>query len=92
LPVREIQSIKSNITSGGLGTMGFALPLRSAQNSERRKEQWSQSSVMEYTNDHTGAWHYMQSEVDVKIIILNNNFLGMVRQCSNSFMRRDIRS
>ena len=29
---------------------------------------------------YTGTGHHMQFDVDVKMIILNNNFLGMVRQ------------
>lgn len=77
---------QSNITSGGLGTMGFALPA-----SIGAKLGAPQRPVVAIIGD--GGFQMtiqelgtiMQFEVDVKILILNNQFLGMVRQWQQLF-------
>ena len=46
LPLCKVCTVKSNVTSGGLGTMGFALPAPSAPNMEHRIEQWLQLLAM----------------------------------------------
>src|ERR1044072_7476982 len=77
---------KSNITSGGLGTMGFALPAAIGA-----KFGAPDRTVIAIIGD--GGIHMtiqelgtiMQSEIDVKIMILNNQFLGMVRQWQQLF-------
>jgi len=78
---------KSNITSGGLGTMGYALPAAIGAKFGAPK-----STVVAVIGDggiqmtiqELGT--IMQSNVHVKIIILNNQFLGMVRQWQELFM------
>ena len=78
---------KSKITSGGLGTMGFALPAAIGA-----KVGVPKSTVIAVIGDggiqmtiqELGT--IMQSDVHVKIIILNNQFLGMVRQWQELFM------
>lgn len=80
---------KSNITSGGLGTMGFALP--AAIGAKFGVPARSVVAVIgdggfQMTIQELGT--VMQSQVDIKIIILNNNFLGMVRQWQQLFHDR----
>ena len=80
---------KSNITSGGLGTMGFALPAAIGAKfgaPERTVIAVIGDGGFQMTLQEMGT--IMQSDVDVKIIILNNQFLGMVRQWQELFHER----
>ena len=77
---------RSNITSGGLGTMGFALP--AAIGAKFGDQARTVVAVIgdggfQMTIQELGT--IMQSGVDVKILILNNQFLGMVRQWQELF-------
>src|SRR5258706_1273502 len=77
---------KSNITSGGLGTMGFALP--AAIGAKFGAPQRTVVAIIgdggiQMTIQELGT--IMQSDIHVKILILNNNFLGMVRQWQQLF-------
>ncbi len=77
---------KSNITSGGLGTMGFALP--AAIGAKFGAPQRTVIAIIgdggfQMTLQELGT--IMQGKLDVKIIILNNEFLGMVRQWQQLF-------
>jgi len=77
---------KSNITSGGLGTMGFALPAAIGAKfgaPERTVVAIIGDGGFQMTIQELGT--IMQSEVAVKILILNNRFLGMVRQWQQLF-------
>ena len=77
---------KSNITSGGLGTMGFALPasIGAKLGAEKRTVvAIAGDGGIQMTIQELGT--IMQYGVDVKIIILNNQFLGMVRQWQDLF-------
>ena len=77
---------KSNITSGGLGTMGFALPAAfGAKIGDPNREVIAVigDGGFQMTIQELGA--IFQSEAAVKIVILNNNFLGMVRQWQQLF-------
>ena len=80
---------KSNITSGGLGTMGFALPAAIGAKvgaPERTVVAIIGDGGFQMTLQELGT--IMQSNIDVKIIILNNEFLGMVRQWQELFHER----
>lgn len=80
---------KSNITSGGLGTMGFALPAAIGAKfgaPERTVVAIIGDGGFQMTLQELGT--IMQSKVNVKIIILNNSFLGMVRQWQELFNER----
>jgi acetolactate synthase I/II/III large subunit len=80
---------KSNITSGGLGTMGFALPAAIGAKfgaPEREVIAIIGDGGFQMTIQELGT--IMQSNVNVKIIILNNRFLGMVRQWQQLFNER----
>ena len=77
---------KSNITSGGLGTMGFALPAAIGAKfgaPERTVVAVIGDGGFQMTLQELGT--IMQSKVNVKILILNNEFLGMVRQWQQLF-------
>lgn len=77
---------KSNITSGGLGTMGYALPAAigaSYGDPARTTVAIIGDGGFQMTLQELGT--IMQFKPDVKIIILNNNFLGMVRQWQQLF-------
>jgi len=77
---------KSNITSGGLGTMGYALPAAIGAKygaPERTVIAIIGDGGIQMTIQELGT--IMQFKPDVKIIILNNKFLGMVRQWQELF-------
>ncbi|HEY4155090.1 MAG TPA: biosynthetic-type acetolactate synthase large subunit [Puia sp.] len=77
---------KSNITSGGLGTMGFALPAAIGAKfgaPERAVIAIVGDGGFQMTLQELGT--IMQTGLNVKIIILNNHFLGMVRQWQQLF-------
>ncbi|MAO32406.1 MAG: acetolactate synthase, large subunit, biosynthetic type [Crocinitomicaceae bacterium] len=77
---------KSNITSGGLGTMGFALPAAiGAKLAAQKKNVIAIIGDGGFQMNIQELGTIMQSKVDVKVIILNNNFLGMVRQWQEMF-------
>jgi len=76
----------SNITSGGLGTMGFGLPAAIGAKfgaPNRTVVAIIGDGGFQMTLQELGT--IMQSEIDVKILILNNRFLGMVRQWQQLF-------
>ena len=77
---------RSNVTSGGLGTMGFALPAAIGAKfgaPERTVVSVSGDGGFQMTIQELGT--IMQTGIDVKIIVLNNRFLGMVRQWQDMF-------
>jgi acetolactate synthase-1/2/3 large subunit len=79
----------SNVTSGGLGTMGFALPAAFGA-----KVAAPEREVVAVIGD--GGFHMtiqelgtlMQEGTPVKVIILNNSYLGMVRQWQQLFFQK----
>ncbi len=80
---------RSNITSGGLGTMGFALPAAIGAKygaPERTVVTIAGDGGFQMTIQELGT--IMQTGIDVKIIVLNNQFLGMVRQWQELFNER----
>jgi acetolactate synthase-1/2/3 large subunit len=82
----KYQHPKTNITSGGLGTMGFALP--AAIGAKLAKPEKEVIAIIgdggfQMTIQELGT--ILQAEIAVKIVILNNNFLGMVRQWQQLF-------
>jgi acetolactate synthase-1/2/3 large subunit len=77
---------KSNVTSGGLGTMGFALPAAMGAKygaKERTVVAIIGDGGVQMTIQELGT--IMQYGIDIKIMILNNRFLGMVRQWQQLF-------
>ena len=77
---------RSNITSGGLGTMGFALPAAIGAKfgaPERQVVAIMGDGGTQMNIQELGT--IMQFKPNVKIIVLNNSFLGMVRQWQELF-------
>jgi len=77
---------RSNITSGGLGTMGFALPAAIGAKfgaPERHVIAIMGDGGAQMNIQELGT--IMQFKSNVKILILNNSFLGMVRQWQELF-------
>jgi acetolactate synthase-1/2/3 large subunit len=82
----QFNQSNSNITSGGLGTMGFALPAAIGAKfgaPERTVVAVIGDGGVQMTLQELGT--ILQTEVNVKILILNNHFLGMVRQWQQLF-------
>ena len=82
----KFNSSKSNITSGGLGTMGFALPAAiGAKMGQPNREVVAiiGDGGFQMTIQELGT--IFQTQVPVKIVVLNNEFLGMVRQWQQLF-------
>ena len=82
----KFNSTKSNVTSGGLGTMGFALPAAIGAKYgalDRQVVAVIGDGGIQMTIQELGT--IMQNNIDVKILILNNRFLGMVRQWQQLF-------
>ncbi len=85
----QFNETKSNITSGGLGTMGFALP--AAIGAKMAAPQRDVIAIIgdggyQMTIQELGT--IFQTRVPVKIVVLNNEFLGMVRQWQELFFDR----
>lgn len=77
---------KSNVTSGGLGTMGFGLPAAIGAKygaPDRTVVAIIGDGGIQMTIQELGT--IMQFGAAVKILILNNQFLGMVRQWQQLF-------
>lgn len=77
---------KSNITSGGLGTMGFALPAAiGAKMAAPDREVVAIIGDGGYQMTIQELGTIFQQKTAVKIVVLNNEFLGMVRQWQQLF-------
>jgi len=82
----KFKNSRSVVTSGGLGTMGFGLP--AAFGAQRGKPDKTVVAVIgdggfQMTLQELGTiW---QNKAPIKIVLLNNNFLGMVRQWQQLF-------
>ncbi|MDO6439962.1 biosynthetic-type acetolactate synthase large subunit [Cyclobacterium sp. 1_MG-2023] len=82
----EYKTSRTQVTSGGLGTMGFSLPAAlGAQLHDYSKEVICVvgDGGIQMTIQELGA--IMQTKAPVKVVLLNNNFLGMVRQWQQLF-------
>ena len=85
----KFKKSKSNITSGGLGTMGFALPaaIGAKQGApEREVVAIIGDGGYQMTIQELGV--IFQHQLAVKIVVLNNDHLGMVRQWQELFFDR----
>jgi acetolactate synthase-1/2/3 large subunit len=77
---------RTNITSGGAGTMGFALPAALGAKVAAPHQQVIAiigDGGYQMTIQELGT--IMQYKIPIKILVLNNNFLGMVRQWQQLF-------
>ncbi|MDF1548788.1 MAG: biosynthetic-type acetolactate synthase large subunit [Bacteroidales bacterium] len=79
----------SLITSGGLGTMGFGLPAAMGAAMAVPGKQvvlFVGDGGLQMTIQEFGT--IMQENIPVKIVVLNNSFLGMVRQWQDMFFEK----
>lgn len=77
---------RSVVTSGGLGTMGFGLPAAMGAKlgaPDRQVCLFVGDGGLQMTIQELGT--IFQTKIPVKIVLLNNNFLGMVRQWQELF-------
>lgn len=80
---------RSIVTSGGLGTMGFGIPAAIGAKvgvPDRKVCLILGDGGFQMTMQELGT--IMQNQIGVKIILLNNNYLGMVRQWQELFFRK----
>lgn len=85
----KFNQTKSNITSGGLGTMGFALPAAiGAKMGAMDREVVAIIGDGGYQMTIQELGIIFQHQVPVKIVVLNNDHLGMVRQWQELFFER----
>lgn len=85
----EYAKWKSNVTSGGLGTMGFALPAAIGAKFAAPHRQVIAvigDGGFQMTIQELGV--IFETKVDVKILLLNNEYLGMVRQWQDMFFEK----
>ena len=83
----------SFVTSGGMGTMGFGLPAGMGAKIGRPDKEvitFLGDGGFQMTIQELGT--IMQYKIPVKIIILNNNYLGMVRQWQDMFYAKNYAS
>ncbi|MFC0514255.1 biosynthetic-type acetolactate synthase large subunit [Mucilaginibacter angelicae] len=82
----KMDKTRSNVTSGGLGTMGFALPAAIGAKygaPDRTVITIAGDGGFQMTLQELGT--IMQNKIDIKIIVLNNRYLGMIRQWQELF-------
>jgi len=85
----KFSTSRSHITSGGLGTMGFGLPAAMGAKlgmKDREVVLFVGDGGMQMTIQELGT--IAQENLPVKIVILNNRFLGMVRQWQELFFEK----
>jgi len=85
----KFKNTRSNVTSGGLGTMGFCLPASMGAQlgaPDRTVIAVIGDGGFQMTIQELGT--IAQNNLPVKIIILNNDFLGMVRQWQQLFFEK----
>lgn len=78
------------ITSGGLGTMGFGLPAAiGAKMGRPDLETWTICGDGGFQMSGTELATCVQEDLDINIAIINNGYLGMVRQWQDLFHARN---
>lgn len=81
---------RSLITSGGLGTMGYGLPAsvgaKAAVGDSREVIAFLGDGGFQMTMQELGT--ILQEGIGVKVVVLNNSFLGMVRQWQELFYQK----
>ena len=84
---------RSLVTSGGLGTMGFALPAAiGAKFACPEKEVWVVAGDGGFQMTASELSTIVQEKIKINIAIINNGFLGMVRQWQEFFYDRNYES
>jgi acetolactate synthase-1/2/3 large subunit len=82
----NFQTFNSWFTSGGAGTMGCSLPMAIGVKLARPEERvWSVSGDGGFQMNLQELGTIMEHEIDIKIVLMNNGYLGMVRQWQTLF-------
>ena len=80
---------RSLLTSGGLGTMGYALPAAiGAQVGKPNEEIWVVAGDGGFQMTMPELSTVMQERLPIKIVLINNGYLGMVRQWQDIFYNK----
>jgi acetolactate synthase-1/2/3 large subunit len=80
---------RSLITSGGLGTMGFAVPAAiGAKRARPHAEVWAIVGDGGFQMTMCELATAVQDRIDIKVAVINNGYLGMVRQWQQFFYER----
>ena len=85
----QFKHSKSVVTSGGLGTMGYGIPAAVGAQlgaKDRTVVTFVGDGGFQMTLQELGT--IVQNKLPVKIVLLNNNFLGMVRQWQQLFFEK----
>ncbi len=85
----SFKKARSFVTSGGLGTMGFGLPAAvgaKVASPDRTVLGFAGDGGFQMTIQELGT--IAQYKLPVKMIVLNNSFLGMVRQWQDMFFEK----
>jgi acetolactate synthase-1/2/3 large subunit len=81
---------RSLVTSGGLGTMGFALPAAiGAKTACPQKDVWVIAGDGGFQMTAAELSTIVQEKLAVNIAVINNGFLGMVRQWQEAFYEKN---
>ena len=84
---------RSLVTSGGLGTMGFALPAAiGAKIACPDKEVWAIAGDGGFQMTSSELATIAQEKLDINIAVINNGYLGMVRQWQEAFYEKNYQS
>ena len=89
-PYFRHDTMRSLITSGGLGTMGFALPAAiGAKFACPEKDVWVIAGDGGFQMTASELATILQEKIDLNIAVINNGFLGMVRQWQEIFYEKN---
>jgi len=81
---------RSLVTSGGLGTMGFALPAAiGAKFAQPEKDVWVIAGDGGFQMTAAELSTVVQENLAINIAVINNGFLGMVRQWQETFYEKN---
>ena len=87
----KYQRFNTWFNSGGLGTMGFALPASIGVKLARPDEEvWSVNGDGGFQMNIQELGTVLQEKLNINILILNNEYLGMVKQWQNLFFNDNL--
>ena len=89
----DFQSPEQYLSSGGLGCMGFSLPASiGAKIAAPDREVWAIMGDGGFQMNSQELMTVVQENLDIKIVILNNGYLGMIRQWQDLFYKKNYSS
>lgn len=89
----EFAKPRTNLTSGGLGSMGFSLPTAmGAKVAKPDVDVWSISGDGGFQMNLQELMTILEQQIPVKIVIIQNYYLGMVRQWQELFYKKNYAS